>query len=185
MLVVNAAMRAQAVQCRPWPAHQSYARTDLQSPQGGIQGRSCRDGRGREDQKLINLRGGRLWKPHFRPQENLETLELERRMMEFLYAEGGPCSFMRPDTYEQVEVSDAILGLGGKFLQPGMELPVEFFVVSLSVSFSRMWRKLVWPPQRRHRIRNKTAPGRKPRLRMVSPYAFPCSLLPEKLSASM
>ena len=77
--------------------------------------------------KLINVRSGRFWEPHFRPQERLEDLELERRMMEFLYAEGGTCTFMRPDTYEQVEVSDAILGPGEKFLQPGMELPVEFF----------------------------------------------------------
>jgi len=78
--------------------------------------------------KLINVRSGRFWEPHFRPQERLEDLELERRMMEFLYAEGGTCIFMRPDTYEQIEVSDAIVGPGGKFLQPGMELPVEFFV---------------------------------------------------------
>ena len=77
--------------------------------------------------KLINVRSRRLWEPHFRPQEKLEDLELERRMMEFLYADGGNCSFMRPDTYEQVEVPAAIVGPGEKFLQPGMELPVEFF----------------------------------------------------------
>ncbi len=77
--------------------------------------------------KLINVRSGRLWVPHFRPQEKLEDLELERRMMEFLYTDGGACSFMRPDTYEQVEVPAAIVGPGEKFLQPGMELPVEFF----------------------------------------------------------
>jgi len=77
--------------------------------------------------KLINVRSGRFWEPHFRPQEKLEDLELERRMMEFLYAEGGTCNFMRPDTYEQFEIPSAILGPGEKFLQPGMELLVEFF----------------------------------------------------------
>jgi len=77
--------------------------------------------------KLINVRSGRFWEPHFRPQEKLEDLELERRMMEFLYAEGGACNFMRPDTYEQFEIPSAILGPGEKFLQPGMELLVEFF----------------------------------------------------------
>jgi elongation factor P len=77
--------------------------------------------------KLINVRSGRMWEPHFRPQERLEDLELDRRMMEFLYAEGDTCTFMRPDTFEQVEVPGAILGLAAKFLQPGMELPVEFF----------------------------------------------------------
>lgn len=77
--------------------------------------------------KLINVRSGRLWEPHFRPQEKLEDLELERRNMEFLYADGGTCNFMRPDTYEQIEIPNAIVGPGEKFLQPGMALPVEFF----------------------------------------------------------
>jgi len=77
--------------------------------------------------KLINVKSGRMWEPHFRPQERLEDLELERRTMEFLYAGGDTCTFMRPDTFEQIEVPAAVLGLAEKFLQPGMELPVEFF----------------------------------------------------------
>lgn len=77
--------------------------------------------------KLINLRTGHMWEPHFRPLERLETLELERRKMEFLYAEGGTCTFMRPDTFEQVEIPRAILGLAAEFLEPGMEVPVDFF----------------------------------------------------------
>ena len=77
--------------------------------------------------QLINLRSGRIWEPHFRPQERLEELQLHRRMMEFLYADGDTCTFMRPDTFEQIEVSSAIVGGAKNFLQPGMELPVEFF----------------------------------------------------------
>ena len=77
--------------------------------------------------KLINVRSGRMWEPHFRPQERLEDLDLERRMMEFLFAAGDACTFMRPDTFEQVEVPGAILGPAAQFLEPGMELPVEFF----------------------------------------------------------
>jgi elongation factor P len=48
-------------------------------------------------------------------------------MMEFLYADGDTCTFMRPDTFEQIEVPGAILGSAQAFLQPGMEVPVEFF----------------------------------------------------------
>jgi len=77
--------------------------------------------------KLINVRSGRMWEPHFRPQERLEDLELARRMMEFLYVEGDTCTFMAPDTFEQIEIPGAVLGLVAKFLQPGMKLPVEFF----------------------------------------------------------
>jgi len=32
--------------------------------------------------KMSNVRGGRMWEPHFRPQERLEDLELERHNME-------------------------------------------------------------------------------------------------------
>lgn len=77
--------------------------------------------------RLVNVKSGRLWEPHFRPQERLEDLELERRTMEFLYAEGGACTFMRPDTFEQVEVPATILGPAERFLQPDMEIPVEFY----------------------------------------------------------
>jgi len=77
--------------------------------------------------KLINVRSNRMWEPHFRPQERLEELQLDRRMMEFLYVDGDNCTFMYPDTFEQVEVPGAILGVARIFLQPGMELPVEFF----------------------------------------------------------
>jgi len=77
--------------------------------------------------KLLNVRSSRLWEPHFRPQERLEDLELERHMMEFLFADGDSCTFMRPDTFEQIAIPNAILGTAARFLQPGMELPVEFF----------------------------------------------------------
>lgn len=77
--------------------------------------------------KLINMRSGTLWEPHFRPQERLEDLELDRRMMEFLFAEGDTCMFMHPDTFEQVEIPGRVIGPAAKFLQPGMEVPVEFF----------------------------------------------------------
>jgi len=77
--------------------------------------------------KLSNVRSARLWEPHFRPQERLEDLELERHMMEFLFAQGDSCTFMNPNTYEQIEIPNAVLGQGQKFLQSGMDLPVEFF----------------------------------------------------------
>lgn len=76
--------------------------------------------------KLLNARSGHIWEPHFRPQERLHELQLERRMMEFLYADGENCTFMRPDTFEQIEIPGTILGIARHFLQSGMELPVEF-----------------------------------------------------------
>jgi len=77
--------------------------------------------------KLINVRNGHIVEPHFRPGERLEELELERRMMEFLYAEGDVCTFMRPDTFDQIEIPSVVVGLAAKFLEPGMEVPVNLF----------------------------------------------------------
>jgi hypothetical protein len=47
--------------------------------------------------------------------------------MEFLYAEDTVCTFMRPDTFEQLEIANTVLGPATRFLQPGQELAVEFF----------------------------------------------------------
>jgi len=77
--------------------------------------------------KLSNVRSGRMWEPHFRPLERLEDVQLERYNMEFIFSTGDTCTFMRPDTFEQVEVPNALLGLAARFMEPGMELPVEFF----------------------------------------------------------
>jgi elongation factor P len=101
--------------------------------------------------KLVNARSGRMWEPHFRPQERLEDLQLDRRMMEFLYADAETCTFMRPDTFDQIDVPDAILGAAKNFLQPGMELPVEFFADEpISV---------VFPDVAEARIANTAAPS--------------------------
>jgi len=86
--------------------------------------------------KLSNVRSGHLWEPHFRPQERLEEVQLERRILEFVFASGDTCTFMSPQTFEQVEVPKSVLGPAEKFLQSGMQLPVEFFEGEpLSVSF--------------------------------------------------
>jgi elongation factor P len=77
--------------------------------------------------KLSNVRSGRMWEPHLRPLERIEELHVERQLMEFLFRQGSTCTFMSPNSYEQIEVSGEILGPGEQFLQPGMEVPVEFF----------------------------------------------------------
>lgn len=73
--------------------------------------------------KLRNVSSGCMWEPHFRPQERLEDLQLERRMMEFLFADADSCTFMNPETFEQVEISRVMLGSGAQRLESGMQLP--------------------------------------------------------------
>ena len=76
--------------------------------------------------RLSNVRGGRLWDQHFRPLERLEDVQLEKRRLEFLYSDGRDCIFQRLDSFEQVEFPAADLGLAGRLLQPGTEVPAEF-----------------------------------------------------------
>ena len=76
---------------------------------------------------LSNLHSARMLEQHFRPQERLEDLELERHNMEFLYSGEGGVTFMNPVTFEQVEIAREMIGAAEKFLTPEMELADEFF----------------------------------------------------------
>lgn len=77
--------------------------------------------------KLQNMPSGRLSEPHFRPEERLDDLALERQTMEYLYSDENNCFLMNPVTFEQVEVQRAVVGPGEKFLESGMQIPVELF----------------------------------------------------------
>jgi elongation factor P len=77
--------------------------------------------------QLRNVETGRMWEPHFRPMERLEDLELERQTMEYLFGDAEMCTLMNAENFEQIEVPRATLGPAEKFLQPGMQLLVEFF----------------------------------------------------------
>jgi elongation factor P len=76
--------------------------------------------------RLQNLITGTLWDHSFRSELKIQELDLEKQSMEFLYQDAGHCCFMNPDTFEQTEVPDAVVGERAAFLEPGMRLPVEF-----------------------------------------------------------
>ena len=77
--------------------------------------------------RLSNVRSGRIWDQHFRPLERLDNVELDKRRIEFLYAEGENCVFQRLDTYEQIEFPTGVLGMAARFLESGAEVTAEFF----------------------------------------------------------
>jgi elongation factor P len=77
--------------------------------------------------RLRSTGSGRLWDHNFRPDERVEDLELDRQTMEFLYADGDACTFMSPETFEQVELPRAALGPAEPFLKEGVKVPVEFY----------------------------------------------------------
>ena len=76
--------------------------------------------------RLKNLSTGTLWEYSLRADLKVEELEVQRIALEFLYSDGDACVFMNPQSYEQVEVDPAVIGEQRKFLQPGVQIPVEF-----------------------------------------------------------
>jgi len=76
--------------------------------------------------RLQNLDTGTFWEHSLRGELKLEEIPLEKRNLEFLYADGGECCFMDPDTFDQFEISASKVGPQAHFLDAGMKLPVEF-----------------------------------------------------------
>jgi elongation factor P len=77
--------------------------------------------------KLRDLDTGRLSELHVRPETRFEDLELDRQTMEYLYGDADSCTFMHPETFEQIAVPRSTIGPAERFLQEGMKLPVELF----------------------------------------------------------
>ena len=60
--------------------------------------------------RLKNLATGTFWEHSFRADLRLEELPIEKKTLEFLYADGGQYFFMNPETYDQTEVPGAMVG---------------------------------------------------------------------------
>lgn len=76
--------------------------------------------------KLRNLRTANFTERRYRPDDRVEEVLVERRPMEFLYENGESCTFMDPETFEQVSVPNRSLGSFLKFLTPNQRLDVAF-----------------------------------------------------------
>ena len=77
--------------------------------------------------KLKNIKTGTLIEKHFKPDEKLEEIHLERRDYEFLYVDGKDFYFMNPENFDQVNLSEEVLGPGSSFLKPNSNVPLLFF----------------------------------------------------------
>jgi elongation factor P len=76
--------------------------------------------------RLRNLDTGTIWEQSVRAELKITDLPVERQALEFLYSDSGSCFFMNPQTYDQVEVASTVIGEQAQFLEPGMQIPVEF-----------------------------------------------------------
>jgi elongation factor P len=76
--------------------------------------------------RLLNLRTGTFRDWRFRSDETVEQIDLERQAMQFLFGDSNTSCFMNPQSFEQVEVENALLGHGRTYLTEGMTLWIEF-----------------------------------------------------------
>ncbi len=76
--------------------------------------------------RLKNLSTGTFRDHSFRSELKLEVLPVEKQNLAFLYSDSDQCYFMNPETFEQLGIDNALIGAAARFLQPEMQLPVEF-----------------------------------------------------------
>ena len=75
---------------------------------------------------LRNLSTGALWKHSFRAELKLEEVPVEKLPLTFLYSDQEQSYFMNPNSFEQVEIANAVIGEQIRFLEPDMQVSVEF-----------------------------------------------------------
>lgn len=77
--------------------------------------------------KLRSVKNGNLIDKRFLSDEKVEKAELDNVEMEFLYHDGTGYVFMNTSNYEQVHLSEDVIGEGVGFLLPNTKVKVDFY----------------------------------------------------------
>ena len=83
--------------------------------------------RGMVQAKIRNLKSGSISDHRFRSVDMVELAILDEAEMEFLYRDGDMYHFMNNETYEQIGLSEEILGDAVPYLLPNIKLKIEMF----------------------------------------------------------
>lgn len=76
--------------------------------------------------KLRNLRSGRSGEVRFNSTEPVEVLMTDKQTLEFSYVDRGMYCFIHPETFEQVELSEELVGDAKNYLVPNGTADVLF-----------------------------------------------------------
>lgn len=77
--------------------------------------------------EMKNLRTGTKLNQRFSSTDSVEKAFLERKKMQYLYAEDNHLVFMDPDSFEQLLLDKSLMGEKLLLLTDGMDLEVEFY----------------------------------------------------------
>src|SRR6187455_2773026 len=81
--------------------------------------------RGLVQAKIRNLKTGAINEHRFRSVDIVERAILDETEMEFLYQDGEMHHFMNNETFEQIGLSDEVLGDAVNYLKPNLKLKIE------------------------------------------------------------
>jgi len=77
--------------------------------------------------KIRNLKNGNISDKRFLSNETVEKAQLDVHKMEYLYKEDNGYVFMNLESYEQMHLSEEVIGDGVGFLLPNTTVEVEFY----------------------------------------------------------
>lgn len=74
--------------------------------------------------KLKNIRTGKVLENTFKDGEAIDIVEVEKKRMQYLYKDAHGYAFMDNHTYEQVTMSEEMVGEKASFLKEGLEVMI-------------------------------------------------------------
>lgn len=72
--------------------------------------------------KMKGLNSGKSIEITYKSGESVDTVEVYKKTMQYLYGGDGKHSFMDKETYETIEVDEELLGDDAKYLKEGMDV---------------------------------------------------------------
>ena len=83
--------------------------------------------RGMVQSRIRHLKTGAISEHRFRSVDMVERAILDETEMEYLYRDGDMYHFMNNETFEQLGLSDEVLGAAVDYLIPNLKLAIEFY----------------------------------------------------------
>ena len=83
--------------------------------------------RGMVQAKIRHLKTGSIMEHRFRSEDRVERAILDETEMEFLYQDGEMYHFMNNETFEQIALSEEVLGEAVPYLIANIKLKIELY----------------------------------------------------------
>ena len=77
--------------------------------------------------KLRNIRSGSLADQKLRSEDEIERATLDEKKMQYLYKDGASYHFMDTETYEQIALTDEVLGDAMQYMVAESVIEMEFY----------------------------------------------------------